>query len=251
MTLQEWAEGQRDACLQDAFDFLRMKGLCDVPADLTTLDAEWERHQEKFDPGTPEQFYLQWQGRMGASAICRNAIDQFLRQPLLKALGFVFPPPSAFGGRVLDYGCGTAALSLAWHRAFIPRARLYLADVANLSQEFVQYRVDGHGDTNVRVLGVYLADVPDSSVDVILCIDVLEHLVNPSETFRMLDRKLRGGGITIIQAPWGGHVEHLDEAPVDWEENGGRELFEKQYACVLKTDPVCPVAGVYWKRLSS
>ena len=44
-------------------------------------------------------------------------------------------------------------------------------------------------------------NLPPASVDLILCWDVLEHLVNPWETVRRLDNLLRPGGLWIISIP--------------------------------------------------
>lgn len=44
-------------------------------------------------------------------------------------------------------------------------------------------------------------DLPAASIDLILCLDVLEHLVNPWETVRTLDNLLKPGGLWIISIP--------------------------------------------------
>lgn len=46
-----------------------------------------------------------------------------------------------------------------------------------------------------------LPDLPQESLDLILCLDVLEHLVNPWETIRRLDTLLKPGGQWIISVP--------------------------------------------------
>jgi 2-polyprenyl-3-methyl-5-hydroxy-6-metoxy-1,4-benzoquinol methylase len=46
-----------------------------------------------------------------------------------------------------------------------------------------------------------LPDLPAGSIDLMLCLDVLEHLVNPWETIRRLDHFLKPGGILIISVP--------------------------------------------------
>lgn len=44
-------------------------------------------------------------------------------------------------------------------------------------------------------------NLPPVSIDMILCLDVLEHLVNPWETIRRLDPLLKPGGLWIISTP--------------------------------------------------
>jgi 2-polyprenyl-3-methyl-5-hydroxy-6-metoxy-1,4-benzoquinol methylase len=46
-----------------------------------------------------------------------------------------------------------------------------------------------------------LPDLEPASVDLILCLDVLEHLVNPWESVRRLDALLKPGGQWIISVP--------------------------------------------------
>lgn len=46
-----------------------------------------------------------------------------------------------------------------------------------------------------------LPDLGSASMDLILCLDVLEHLVNPWETLRRLDGLLKPGGMWIISVP--------------------------------------------------
>ncbi|MFZ5568623.1 MAG: class I SAM-dependent methyltransferase [Pseudomonadota bacterium] len=46
-----------------------------------------------------------------------------------------------------------------------------------------------------------LPDLPSASIDLILCLDVLEHLVDPWETLRRLDKFLKPGGMWIISVP--------------------------------------------------
>lgn len=54
-----------------------------------------------------------------------------------------------------------------------------------------------------------LDDLPDLSVDCILCLDVLEHLVDPWATVERLSTKLRPGGAFITSVPNVRHVEVL------------------------------------------
>jgi 2-polyprenyl-3-methyl-5-hydroxy-6-metoxy-1,4-benzoquinol methylase len=46
-----------------------------------------------------------------------------------------------------------------------------------------------------------LPDIPPESIDLILCLDVLEHLINPWETIRRLDGLLKPGGQLIVSLP--------------------------------------------------
>lgn len=251
MTIQEWIESARLAYLQDAETFLRDRSLLTGRQTLQDLKQQWAQHIEAhFDPQAPGAFYETWQGDIGASNIPTNIDDQFSRDYIVAALATVFAPPYDFAGTILDFGCGTAAISLNWQWSFAKKSRLLLADVDNLPREFVRHQVETHKDVATELCDIALSTVPPRSVDVLLCIDVLEHLPNPSEVFALLDSRIRPGGIFIAQAPWGGHPEHLPEAPIDWQNRGGAQRLETFYATLAKMNPALNVSGIYWKRLT-
>ena len=251
MIIRKWIDEAREACLEEALDFLRPRGFCDTRDAMDALAAEWSGYvAATFDPAASEAFYGTWTGRMGAANIPTNIRDQFTRDYVVAALALVFAPPYAFAGDLLDFGCGTAAISLAWRADFAPRSRLFLADVDNLPREFVKYRLDRRRERDVHLVGVDLCEVADGSLDLILCVDVLEHLRTPSDTFRLLDRKLKSGGVLILEAPWSDEGEHLACAPVDWEKNGGQELLDTRYHRLGRMASGIPLSGLYWKKLT-
>ena len=50
-----------------------------------------------------------------------------------------------------------------------------------------------------------LEDVPDASIDVVLCVSVLEHLANPEKAIVSLRRITRPGGVCLLNVPsWRG-----------------------------------------------
>ena len=85
------------------------------------------------------------------------------------------------------------------------------------------------------------------SFDLIICVDVLEHLKNPSEVFiKKIDPKLRKGGVLLLTAPWGGgHITHLEEAPADWHRSGAKVLADR-YRRKFIIEPI-DVSGIYLK----
>jgi 2-polyprenyl-3-methyl-5-hydroxy-6-metoxy-1,4-benzoquinol methylase len=99
-------------------------------------------------------------------------------------------------GRSLgDFGCGYDAL-LA--RSFLGHlARATLLDVALSSSVKSLAKV-----TAIEgVLPLAMREVPDSSLDVALCISVLEHLSEPEEMLKELRRVLVPGGSCVISVP--------------------------------------------------
>ena len=102
----------------------------------------------------------------------------------------------AFGGTVLDVGCGSAG-----YRELVPHDRYWTIDRAP--------QLDGV--PYVRALAEALP-VRDEAVDTVICTEVLEHLPEPSAGLSEAYRVLRGGGVLYVTAPmtWGLHYEPDD-----------------------------------------
>jgi SAM-dependent methyltransferase len=112
--------------------------------------------------------------------------------------------PSWAGKRVGDFGCGYRA---AFARTIVGEvAELVLVDVA-LSDDFK--RLDGPYGGKVRAVEGALPDalggLADGSLDVIMCISVLEHLSDPLALLRESRRLLAPGGVCLLNVPsWRG-----------------------------------------------
>jgi SAM-dependent methyltransferase len=233
----------------EAVRFLLKKKLIETDTDIAALGSKWpELVKASFDPSDPDDFYSKWTGQTGASNIIANINDQFGRYYMHDAMAASLGTDNGFSGTVLDFGCGTGALSMAWQRKYCGRAKLLLADVDNLAAEFVRDQIQKHADYNTAQLDICLSKLAGSSVDVLVCAHVLEHLKNPSEVFASIESRLKTGGWLIIDAPWGGHPEHLHEAPVDWETNGGAVLLKEKYAKMRGLNPYSGLSGLYKKK---
>lgn len=240
-----WLSGVRRGVVLDAAEFLTSEGLMSPKQTVKELARNWpELAQNLWNRTTPETFYKSWDGEAGASNLAANVVDQLSRPYVAAAL---MRHLEGFQGYALDYGCGTATLALAWKRDFAPDAHLYLADIDNLSKRFLEWRMGRKPVRHVELVSIDLQGIPDAGLDVIICLDVLEHLSQPSEVFLSFDRKLKRGGLLFIQAPWGGSFEHLKEAPVNWEKNGGAQRLAKAYCQQARMKPWGALSGVYLK----
>jgi len=127
----------------------------------------------------------------------KNPVKRWLqRQRLLGALKLA-PPLS--GKNVLDFGAGNGELFKNFGRS-IPNCKLtcYEPDMRFLAEakENLNNVVDCVFCQNIK-------DLPSKSMDVIFCLEVLEHL-SPSATkdvFEQIDRLLSVRGIAIIGVP--------------------------------------------------
>ena len=244
----EWVDQIQPIFLNEAREFLSKQGLLRKDQSMEDLAQMWPSYVANlFNPSVSDEFYLAWTEDIGASNIAANIFDQFSRPYVASGLIRTFGK-HYFTGTLLDYGCGTAAISLSWQRGIANHSRLLLSDVENLSREFLRYYINKHLNYKIKLVALDLEKIQSHTIDAILCIHVLEHLPNPSDVFRLIDRKLKNRGILILEAPWGGHPEHLREAPIEWKENGGQKLLKMNYKPIMKMNRIFSVSGVYAKK---
>lgn len=108
---------------------------------------------------------------------------------------------SGYGGRTVEYKlCG--AVSVCGVEPF--------ESMVALSQRYAEHR----GVTNVefRVCGHRKIPYPDSTFDVVISYDVLEHVEDPRAAMNEIRRVLRPGGLSINVFPvyFGARSHHLD-----------------------------------------
>ncbi len=107
--------------------------------------------------------------------------------------------PSFAGKRVGDFGCG-------FHAAF---SRSILAQVRSLALVDVRLANDLKMNPKINAIEGTLpgavSRIPDGSLDVALCISVLEHLSDPLDMLSELYRILAGDGVCLVNVPsWRG-----------------------------------------------
>jgi 2-polyprenyl-3-methyl-5-hydroxy-6-metoxy-1,4-benzoquinol methylase len=113
-------------------------------------------------------------------------------------------------GRLLDFGGGIGKTALAAHAAG------FSAIVLEDSHKAVSDGMAHHPEI-VWLEGRTIHDsIGDGSLDVITLFHVLEHLPDLQTTLAQLHRKLRPGGLLVIEVPnWGSHMRRL--RGLQWE----------------------------------
>lgn len=100
--------------------------------------------------------------------------------------------------RVLEVGCGSGE-TLLWLKAQKPDCQ-WLGGVELFAQSgaLAQPRLDWFCAGNIEQLDL---DIPPGSLDVILCLDVLEHLIDPWRVIAKLHQLLKPEGHIIASIP--------------------------------------------------
>lgn len=118
---------------------------------------------------------------------------------LATIFSFLKGPLAAARGRLLDVGAGQA-----------PWKGILAADV-----DYVGCDVEGADAFGMqRVPGIVYYDgaklpFEDKSFDVLLCVEVLEHVPDPTKFLADLHRVLKPGGQIILTVPWSARLHHL------------------------------------------
>jgi 2-polyprenyl-3-methyl-5-hydroxy-6-metoxy-1,4-benzoquinol methylase len=107
-------------------------------------------------------------------------------------------PPSA--DSILDVGCGNGATS-RWLRGHYPNAYIIGLDGNPSIVSELRHNVN---DAHIVDLNEELPDVREP--DLVLCLDVLEHLVDPEKVLRRLVSVMADNGTIIISLPNVAHV---------------------------------------------
>jgi len=103
-------------------------------------------------------------------------------------------PAQGDGLRVLDVGCGTGH-----HMASIRERGFEVAGIDG-SEEMLNQARANNPDSDIRQADVEALPFPDSSFDLIVCVEVIRYLPSSAQCIREMARVLRPGGICLATA---------------------------------------------------
>lgn len=110
---------------------------------------------------------------------------------------------------ILDYGCGRGAHIELWKSLF-PQSELSFTDISSVA---LQMLVNEHPEYsfNNRLIDKHTALFPDSNFDLIISVEVMEHVENYGAYISDIYRLLKPGGSFIWTTPCGNYfsIEHI------------------------------------------
>jgi len=205
---------------------------------------QWPKFEEKlFFKNDLSSFYKSWNNKASYYNICCNVINQHIEIMNFQVIASYFKKD----GLYIDYGCGTASLSIGLFLENKLRGKLILLDVPNDVNKFVKYRIKkNHLEKWVNFLNVLDYFEPNNA-NGIICIDVLEHLENSSEIFiNKIHPLLKVGSFIYLRAPWRGQLTHIDKAADNFYLKGGRSFLAEKYVEVYRSSSM-DISCVYRK----
>ncbi len=191
-----------------------------------------------------KEFYESWNNEAAIQNTCANIFNQLIWFENYNVCA-EYAKKSDF---IIDYGCSTGSLSLGLVLDSKIENELLLLDVPNDVSKFIEFRIKKHRLNNVKLDSVFDFSV-NKKAELIICIDVLEHLKDSSYIFiKKISPLLAKGGQLILRAPWRGQLTHIDKAADDFYLNGGRKFLAQNFKEVYRfgSQDICAV----YKKIS-
>jgi len=150
-----------------------------------------------------------------------TAYQDWRKQSLFTSWG-AFDHNDLRGKDVLDFGCGDGALSLFLATEKLPGSVIGVdlepAAVERARAAYRSAQLPQSVSVEFRLGSVDRIPAADRSIDFLVALDCLEHVMSPLPIFREWLRVLRPGGKCLIEwfpykGPWGPHMESLITVP--------------------------------------
>jgi SAM-dependent methyltransferase len=157
----------------------------------------------------------------------RAEVDTIVLYDFLEAASVAIPQ----GSRLLDAGAGESQ-----YRALFQQTRYIGVDLAIGDSSWNYQRLDARCD---------LSRLPfvSQAFDVVLCTQVLEHVVQPQQVLAELSRALRPGGTLYLSAPQSWHQHQTPHDYYRFTSYGLRYLLEQ---AGFEVESLRPMGGYFW-----
>lgn len=161
-----------------------------------TQDATLQRQYEMTDHSTRNYDPYTW----GKYRITLKWLNRFV--------------PEWKNGKILNVGCGAGDFSALLLKDGAMPANLVSCEPDSETYNFAKANLKTFPDTRVLNQSLNEIELPDSSIDLIVMHDVLEHIEDDLEAVRLLKRLLHSNGSLLLSVPthqwlFGRHDEEL------------------------------------------
>ena len=132
--------------------------------------------------------------------------------------------------RILDYGCGEGRYISVLKKLF-PRADVFGSDISDIALEIARGQNPGAKVQSMVDEGV---DLPDGYFDLVISVEVLEHVLDATFAAREMARVLRSGGTLLVTTPC------ANKYSLEWFYNrvtGGLEPSDDGYGRFASDEP--------------
>lgn len=123
---------------------------------------------------------------------------------------------------VLDYGAGNSP-----YRPYVPCKEYITADISQNSNINIDY-----------IINCDKLPISDNNFDLILLLDVLEHVLNPVSVINELKRLLKPGGSLIVSIPFMYREHETPNDYVRYTSFGIKRLFESMGGTISRSEKV-------------
>ncbi len=161
--------------------FLKLAKMKRTPFNSTQKDD-----YDTFYEGFFEEKDVEAYNKDARMAVRRETLNSFFEQNI----------PA--GSTVLDVGCGLGDVLDDLHNRF--KYQLSGIDYAESNVSFAKKRLAGKAE--IQQANIYNLPFKEASVDVAICLEVLEHIEDDNRAFKEISRVLRPGGCLIVAVPY-------------------------------------------------
>ncbi len=230
--------------IEDAKDYLN------ISTDMFfEYASRWNNREEQLYYAAENgigSFYESWRGESAHYNICANILNQHVDYINFKVI-YNFMANADGRRTTVDYGCGTASLTIAFALEGVIRGNIILLDVENDIKDFIRFRLKKHNLESSISWHDAISYSNKQLGDLLYCIDVLEHLENSSAIFmNRIHPLLKLDGLLYLKAPWRGQLTHIDAAADDFYFHGGRKFLTSHYKLINRLQAI-DIAGIYKK----
>jgi|GEM_PF-2089909 len=116
--------------------------------------------------------------------------------------------------KVLDYGCGKGKILSEIYK-INPQSQLYGADISKIALESASQTVPA---ANLLLIDENQAvSLPSGGLDLVVSLDVIEHIYDTEMVFQEFNRLLKPGGKLLLSVPYYGLVKNVVIALIGFE----------------------------------